>query len=298
MSILRPFKFANSNKNSGAIQQFLVSDEDYLAYKTGKYLSDLVEGDPGTLTLTSSGTTLDVGTYVDTVYNPSEPSAGPVNYTRTYNVTAVTNLNNNTNTLSFINPVNVPTLVFTDDTLEITITIDASSINGNGYEEIQTSIAFTPGALNYTVDSIVTTPTANVLNGNTVSWENFSQANPDGQYTAVYSISFSDLTYTEIILSCAVLDTDNETSTAGDAFETFIRAERSDSPGLSEIETSVYQINDTIVPAESGPDQQYPVFYDGYRRGIKEMNDAELDLMCERVVSNVIEKEMPGTYRL
>ena len=58
----------------------------------------MVEGDPTTLTNNSSATTLNVGTYVDTVINPSEPSEGPRTHSRVYNVNATSVPSNGTNT--------------------------------------------------------------------------------------------------------------------------------------------------------------------------------------------------------
>jgi len=301
----RPIRFANSIENAGAVKQFTLTDEDYLAYVAGKHLSEMVEGDPTTLTNNSSATTLNVGTYVDTVINPSEPSEGPRTHSRVYNVNATSVPSNGTNTLEYENPVNLPSLVYVDDTVSITVLIDATNA-GNGFEEIQTSMTIGQASNNYVINSTVINPVAGFIEttgvnaeGITVSWEDFSSSSTklQGQYSATYDITFTDIGYMTFEFSTTVTDTDNAVSTASDFFTSFIRVERSDTPGISEIESSVYQ-NSIDVVQEEGDDRRYPIFYDRWRRGLKETNDLELDAMCQRIVSNIMSHERSGTYRL
>ena len=301
----RPIRFANSIENAGAVKQFTLTDEDYLAYVAGKHLSEMVEGDPTTLTNNSSATTLNVGTYVDTVINPSEPSEGPRTHSRVYNVNATSVPSNGTNTLEYENPVNLPSLVYVDDTVSITVLIDATNA-GNGFEEIQTSMTIGQASNNYVINSTVINPVAGFIEttgvnaeGITVSWEDFSSSSTklQGQYSATYDITFTDIGYMTFEFSTTVTDTDNAVSTASDFFTSFIRVERSDTPGISEIESSVYQ-NSIDVVQEEGDDRKYPIFYDRWRRGLKETNDLELDAMCQRIVSNIMSHERSGTYRL
>ena len=79
-----PFRFANDAKNTGAIREFLVSEEDYLAYRAGKFLSQITKFESSALTDGQTGTTADVGTFVDTVYNSQLPSDPAVTKTREY----------------------------------------------------------------------------------------------------------------------------------------------------------------------------------------------------------------------
>ena len=301
----RPIRFANSIENAGAVKQFTLTDEDYLAYVAGKHLSEMVEGDPTTLTNNSSVTTLNVGTYVDTVINPSEPSEGPRTHSRVYNIDATSVPSNGTNTLEYVNPVNLPSLVYVDDTVSITILIDATNA-GNGFEEIQTSMSIGQASNNYVINSAVINPAAGFIEttgvnaeGLTFTWEDFSSSPTklQGQYSATYDITFTDIGYMTFEFSTTVTDTDNALSSVSDFFTSFIRVERSDTPGISEIESSVYQ-NSIDVVQEEGDDRKYPIFYDRWRRGLKETNDLELDAMCQRIVSNIMTHERPGTYRL
>ena len=45
----RPFRFSDDLANSGAIKEFLLSEEDYLAYRAGLYMSNALKGESGTL---------------------------------------------------------------------------------------------------------------------------------------------------------------------------------------------------------------------------------------------------------
>ena len=292
---LRPFKFANDVTNAGAIKQFSKPERQYVAYRTGKYLSNMVEGDPSTLTITPTATTFNVGTFVDTLYNPDVSSQFPRAYVRTYSGEASSS--GNINKFDYINPVTLPSLVYTDDTVEITVTVDCTNTE-NRYEEIQSSISFDTLSSNYTIDSVVTSPVTTIVDGLSVSWENFGGGLQPQQYSVTYTLSFTDIGYIQTTISSAVLDSNNiEQPSATDIYSSFIRVERSDSPGLSEIQTSIYQ-EDMVTPLEDGDDKKYPVYYDVFRRGLKETNNVELDSMTQGFLTNMMEDELPGTYRL
>jgi len=291
---LRPFKFANDATNTGAIKQFSKPERQYLAYRTGKYLTDMVEGDPSTLTITPTATTVNVGTYVDTIYNPDVPSEFPRTRSRTYYGKA--NSSDDVNKFSYVNPVTLPSLVYTDDTVEITVTVDCSETQ-NRFDEIQSSISFNASASNYNIDSIVTSPTATTIDDLSVSWENFSTGLTPQQYSVTYTLSFTNIGYMLVSISSSALDSNNVQPTSTDIYSSFIRVERSDSPGLSEIQTSIYQEN-MVTPLEDGENKRYPIYYDVYRRGLKESNNVELDNMTVGVLNNMMEDELPGTYRL
>ena len=291
---LRPFKFANDATNTGAIKQFSKPERQYLAYRTGKYLTNMVEGDPSTLTITPTATTVNVGTYVDTIYNPDVPSEFPRTRSRTYYGKA--NSSDDVNKFSYVNPVTLPSLVYTDDTVEITVTVDCSETQ-NRFDEIQSSISFNASASNYNIDSIVTSPTATTIDDLSVSWENFSTGLTPQQYSVTYTLSFTNIGYMLVSISSSALDSNNVQPTSTDIYSSFIRVERSDSPGLSEIQTSIYQEN-MVTPLEDGENKRYPIYYDVYRRGLKESNNVELDNMTVGVLNNMMEDELPGTYRL
>src|SRR6056300_474323 len=109
---LRPLKISNDLANDGAIKEFLLSDEDYLAYRAGTYLSSIIKTESSALTDAQTATTADVGTYEDTIYNPEEPSDEPTVHTRTYTARAYSDPSSSTNTIEFENPVALPALIY------------------------------------------------------------------------------------------------------------------------------------------------------------------------------------------
>ena len=286
-----PFRFANDAKNTGAIREFLVSEEDYLAYRAGKFLSQLTKFESSALTDGQTGTTEDVGTFVDTVYNSQLPSDPAVTKTREYTASISGTSTSHTHTIA--GPP-LPPLVYQDDTVVITVTLEAAHSQA-GFEELQSALTFTQGS-NYTVDSVVANPTATSITGTTVSWEGFGVPR-QGTFTATYTLSFTGEGYLGVSIDTSSFDEFNPNETRQASFESFIRVEDPDAFGCeTAIETRLFQENTAI--QEAGPDKRNPVYFDRIRNGLKEMNEAELDILTERLVQNLVENERPGTFRL
>ena len=185
----RPFRFSNSLANDGAVKEFLVSEEDWLAYRAGLYLSNITTTEASSLTSGQTANSVDVGTYIDTFYDENAASDPPVTRTRNYTVDVRSVGGGHTNT--FRNPVEFPPLCYDDDTIIINVIFDTETApTGNGFEELQASLTFNTSPA-YIVTNVTATPAASNINGNVVTWEKFTNPRLKGQFTATYEISFT-----------------------------------------------------------------------------------------------------------
>jgi len=167
----RPFRFSNSLANDGAVKEFLVSEEDWLAYRAGLYLSNITTTEASSLTSGQTANSVDVGTYIDTFYDENAASDPPVTRTRNYTVDVRSVGGGHTNT--FRNPVEFPPLCYDDDTIIINVIFDTETApTGNGFEELQASLTFNTSPA-YIVTNVTATPAEPNMNGNVDTWGKF-----------------------------------------------------------------------------------------------------------------------------
>ena len=178
-----PFRFANDTNNTGAIKEFLVSEEDYLAYRAGKFLSQFTKFESSALTDGQTATTVQIGEYEDTIYNENLPTDPPVTKTRTF----VADINGGPNSHAHVlSGAPLPPLIYEDDTLVITVQL----VVGAGFaNEVQSEIIIGNG-LPASV-AINTWPVETSLVGNRVTWENFGPNALSGTYEVTYPLTFS-----------------------------------------------------------------------------------------------------------
>ena len=291
---IRPFRFSNSLANDGAVKEFLLSEEDWLAYRAGLYLSNITIDEASSLVAGETGKTQVVGIYDDTTYvgEPSEPAR---TISRNYKVDVTSTAS--THTVEFVTPSDFPPLVFDDDTVVINVEMDASS-TGSGFQELQANMTFGVST-NYVVQSVSAFPAATSIVGNVVTWEDFSPPELGGTYIATYTITFSNYGgYFEGTLNVSSTDLDATPIAASDNFTSLIRVEDRRAFGYSTISTGLYQNTNKIGIQETGPDKRNPVYFDRARNGLKEMDDRELEILCEDIIKNIMENERPGSYRL
>ena len=238
----RPFRYTNSLDNNSAIKEFLVSEEDYLAYRAGVYLGRITKEEASALRSDQTGRTVDVGYFEDTVYNLDNPSRAATTISRTYNVTAVSDVSNETHSTEFVTPVPLPPMVYTDDTVAITININASVLNGStGFQELTANLLIDPSP-NATISNITTTPAATSIEGTLVNWEDYDLPELTGVFSVTYELSFTDVGYVQATLQVSSTDIKNVVAGSGDNFNSIIRVEPADSPGEeSVIITPIYQ---------------------------------------------------------
>ena len=301
---IKPFRFSNDLSNDGAIKQFLSSEEDYLAYRAGKYLSNITKTESSSLTdnievpipTPDLYTTEYSGSFTDTIYVKGNPSEAPRIHTRSYGVNVFSIPEEDTHEVIFDDTTPLPPLVYEDDSLQIIFNITLIT-SQNGFEEIQTALGFGNSSI-YNIDSINNlSGVIPSIDGSLVKWERYEGNRLQGSLSVAYNISFTDTGYIPINLSVVSVDIDNlQNPGASFNFNTFTRVENADAPGISEISTNLYQVNTNI--EERGFYKVNPVFWDETRGGLKEMNELELDLLCERIISNIMTNERPGTYRL
>ena len=286
----RPLK----NLSAGELKQLQLAEEDYLAFQAGTHLSLMDSSESSALTRFSGGTL--VGTYEDTQFidgttAPAITSSAGVSATITSDVTQ------STHTIT-ASSGGIPTTLYVDDVIEIVVSGNATS-TGNGFESITYSVS-TSGSSTFTALTKDVSPT--VTSGSTTSstWQDFVDPTLSGTFETTFRFELEDEGSLNIVLNLSSVDNDNGTPTANESisFPT-ISVQLNRPPDTVITETDLYQNTPAQSPVEtSGPRKKNPVYWNETNTGLKEMSDSELDVLCERFVSKIVNNEYPGVFRL
>ena len=161
MSNYRPLK----SVGAGKLQEFTLSDEDYLAYQSGIHLSQMDSDDVSALTRVDQGSEL-VGTFTNTTFVDGTEGT-PLTLSTTINVAinATTASGIHTNTIT---GGGLPGTVYVGDTLQLNFDGTATETGGGGFETIQYAVA-TSGTAEFT-QSITATPAPTSIGDDDITW--------------------------------------------------------------------------------------------------------------------------------
>ena len=281
---------------AGKLQEFTLSEEDYLAYQSGLHLAAMDEDDCSALTTQDQGGEL-VGTFTNTFFDETSNS-DPLTLSTTATVTIDGDASSGVHT-NTISGGGLPETAYIGDILEINIDGTASITNGNGYETISYSVA-TSGTAEFTEDA-QGTPAPNVLSGTDFTWQDFQSPTLQGSYNATIRYTLTSVGSLNITINSQSIDQNNPTNTAQASLVlNTIEVQNTRPPSAVEDETDLFQNTELTAPIQnSGPLKKNPIFWQKTgTAGIKEMSDTELDILCERLVRNIINNELPGVFRL
>jgi len=292
----RPLK----HLNEGAFKELLTSEEDYLAYRAGVHLSKMTTSDLSALSTNAAGEL--VGTFEDTFYTSG---LGPIpgsTITRTIAITHASDPAGSTHTSTFGAFTPLPTVVYVGDTIELTIQGTATN-TGIGFEEIEYQLGISGSAA---IGTITTTPspaaTSTSANGREVSWENYPDGNLSGSYQVTWSIPITDDGVINFTLNGTTTDFQNSVVSSTDAeVLPSVRVEPQLKPTTSATLYELYQ-NDANVATIDNDNalKRNPLYWDrtATPAGLKEMSDAELDIVVQRLLLKIFANDLPGQYRL
>ena len=286
MALSRPLK----NLSSGSLQELMTSEEDYLAYRAAIHLSQITVDDLSALTLSSGGNL--VGTVEDTVYTGSGVT-GSQTYTR--NVAAFHYSDAVTNhTTTITQEQYFPGTVFVGDFLVFTVTSTVSHAT-SGFDSILHELS-SSGTATYRIVSVVPVPSA-TINLLDVEWSGGSLSST---YATTFTLEIETTGTLEFSLVTASLDYSNSTITSFDnvTYPT-ITVQIEGPPLFTSYEFDLYQNTESVGTfLSTGANKKNPIFWDTTRNALKEMNNAELDVLCERLLKKIMADELPGTFRL
>jgi hypothetical protein len=290
---LRPLKLINE----GAFGELTLSEQDYLAYKAGLHLSKMDTNDLSALSTNTEAQL--IGSFEDTFYTSGTGPVAGETISRTYNVTHSSNLGSSSHTTTFASIINLPSVVYVGDTIEITV-VGAATSTGTGFAEIEYQLGVT--GVDIGSVSTVATPTASNIEGFRTTWEDFSTKTLTGTYSTTFSFTVTDVGILNITVSATSTDPDNAiTNSFDDEDLPSIRVEPEIKPNTSSRVYELYQNNfDVSAIDEQHPSIINPVYWDrtASPAGIKEMNDSELDTVIENLLRRIFAGDLPGQYRL
>jgi hypothetical protein len=290
---LRPLKLINE----GAFGELTLSEQDYLAYKAGLHLSKMDTNDLSALSTNTQAQL--VGSFEDTFYTSGTGPVAGQTISRTYNVTHSSNLGSSSHTTTFASIINLPSVVYVGDTIEITV-VGAATSTGTGFAEIEYQLGVT--GVDIGSVSTVATPAASNIEGFRTTWEDFSTKTLTGTYSTTFSFTVTDVGILNITVSATSTDPDNAiTNSFDDEDLPSIRVEPEIKPNTSSRVYELYQNNfDVSAIDEQHPSIINPVYWDRTANpaGIKEMNDSELDTVIENLLRRIFAGDLPGQYRL
>lgn len=292
---LRPLK----HLGTGALKELLLSEEDYLAYRAGVHLGRITSDDLSALSLNDQATL--VGRYEDTYTTEGTDTPTGAVVSRTFEVLLSSNPAGSTHSVTFDDIFSaIPSVVYVGDTLSITIIGNATS-TGTGLDEIEYQIGAS-GNAGFNLARITADPAETHIDNYQVTWEDYNGSSLSGLYIANYIIRITDTGILNLVLNATSTDLNNSTSSATDSIVfNSIRVEPNERPNT---DTDVYELyqNDNSVASISTDTtfKRNPFYWDrsASPAGLKEMTNAELDVVCERLVSKIFTNEYPGSFRL
>jgi hypothetical protein len=287
MSVSRPLK----TLSSGSLQELLTSEEDWLAYRTSVYLSEISVTDLSAISSSVGGNL--VGTYENTVYTGSGTTA-PQTYIRESEVFHSSNAVN-THTTTFTHEEYFPGTVFAGDLLTFRI-VSTTSHSGSGFDSILHELSYS-GTASVRVVSVVDTPNTATIDNLDIEWSGGSLSST---YISEFTVEVESDGSLEFSIVAASIDASNSIVTSFDnVLYPTINVEAEGPPLFVSYETDLYQNNESVGAfISNGTDKKNPVFWDRSNNSIKEMSNAELDVLCERLLKKVMLNEYPGTFRL
>ena len=286
MAASRPLK----SLGSGALQELITSEEDYLAYRAAIHLSQMSVDDLSALTLNIGGNL--VGNYENTVYTGSG-TTGVQTYTRS--VVALHSSDGISSHTSVITEEGYfPGTVFVNDLLVFQVTSNTSH-TGSGFDSILHELS-SSGTATFRVVSVVSSPFTTIDNLD-VEWSGGSLTST---YTTTFTLEVETEGSFEFSLIVASVDGSNSTVTTFDnVIYPTITVQAEGPPLFTSFEYDLYQNTEavgTFVPNDVN--KKNPIFWDRTLNAIKEMDNDELDELCERLLKKIMADELPGTFRL
>lgn len=292
---LRPIK----HFGTGAFKELLLSEEDYLAYRAGVHLGKTTPNDLSALSLNDQATL--VGRYEDTYHTSGTESPPTAVISRNYEVILSSNPAGSTHSVTFDDLyIPPPTVVYVGDRFSITVIGNAIS-TGSGLDEIEYQFGVT-GNAGYNLRRLTPDPAATNIDGFQVTWEDYENSSLTGLYQATYLIEVTSTGILNLSLNATSTDLNNATSSATDSIVfNSIRVEPNERPLTGSDVYELYQNDESVAsPSTDTTFKKNPFYWDrtASPAGLKEMSDAELDIVCERLLAKIFTNDYPGTFRL
>jgi len=291
---LRPLK----HFGAGAFKELLTSEEDYLAYQAGYHLGQMTTDDLSALSINDQGTL--VGIYEDTFYTSGIGSIPGETIARTFEVNHLSDIESSIHTTTFTEGyIPLPSTVYVGDTLQITIAGSAAS-SGAGFEEIEYQIGLT-GSAQYSITSVTSTPTPTNTTGLQATWEDYQNGSLSGSYQTVFSIQVTNTGILNFTVNATSTDLQNATPSAFDNIQfNSVRVEPQQKPNTAGAIYELYQNDANVSSLQTSPLKRNPFYWNRAANppGLKEMSDAEIDIVCERLLKKIFANDLPGTFRL
>src|SRR6056300_88980 len=285
----RPLK----NLSAGELQELTLLEEDYLAFQAGVALGQMDSSESSALTRLSGGNL--IGSYTDTSF-----AAGEVDSITVFSFFLVSIFffsSRRRHTISLASG-GLPETLYVDDIIEINVSGTATS-TGNGFETIGYSL-ITSGDATFT-STVTETPTATIVNDTEAIWQDFVDPTLSGSFDATIRLTLTDVGALNLTFQANSLDNQNSTNTAVDT-QTYstINVEQTRPPNTIEVVTNLYQNTPDNAPIQtSGLNKRNPVYWrKNSGKGVKEMSDAALDILCTRLIEKIVANELPGSFRL
>ena len=166
----RPLK----SLSGGELQEFTLADEDSIAYQAGLHLAGMDSSDTSALSRYDQGSEL-VGTFNNTFFDETS-NDDPLVLSTEFQVVSTSNVTNGVHTITSSGG-GLPQTVYIGDTLELNIVLNATEVNGGGFETISVN-ATTAGSATFT-ETINGTPAPTVIAGDgSITWQDFVDPTP------------------------------------------------------------------------------------------------------------------------
>ena len=280
---------------AGKLQEFTLSEENYLAYQSGLHLAGMDSSDCSALTRVDLGGNT-VGTFTNTFFDDSSTTS-PLTLSSTLSVSMVSTSGTNTHT-NTISGGGLPETIYVDDIIEINVQGTTSSNDGSTFESISYSVA-TSGTAGFT-STISGTPTPTIINDEETVWQD-NASGLSGSYDATFRYTIESTGSLNIVINSNSIDNDNSNTSASDQLVlNTIEVQPARPPATIEQETDLFQNTEAVSPIQNeGALKKNPVYWRKTNgSGIKEMSDTELDVLAERLIRTIVSNEMPGVFRL
>ena len=280
---------------AGKLQEFTLSEENYLAYQSGLHLAGMDSSDCSALTRVDLGGNT-VGTFTNTFFDDSSTTS-PLTLSSTLSVSMVSTSGTNTHT-NTISGGGLPETIYVDDIIEINVQGTTSSSDGSTFESISYSVA-TSGTAGFT-STISGTPTPTIINDEETVWQD-NASGLSGSYNATFRYTIESTGSLNIVINSNSIDNDNSNASASDQLVlNTIEVQPARPPATIEQETDLFQNTEAVSPIQNeGALKKNPVYWRKTNgSGIKEMSDTELDVLAERLIRTIVSNEMPGVFRL
>mgnify|MGYP001359799242 FL=1 len=279
----RPLK----SLGNGALQELTLSDEDYLAYRAGIHLSTSATSDVAVLSTDNTETS--IGSFSNTEFSSSGTISSTTHTLGTvlFDVTrsgAAQPIDVSFNSLT---GSNTPTNAYVGDTITFTTTMDTDIYSGGQVENLGNLLRFEingiqQGGVSYP-ESI--SPTEQTETGRFVAWREPTVISGQQTFTVTWFLILQQAG--DIVISSRVNAIDEE-STPDDAFDEFffntltvLDPSESSNPEVTTTNTTIYQNLSGTPTTRAGANWRGLVQWDKTLTppGIKEMDDAELDIL-------------------